>query len=163
LSTVEVVLGLKTPEWSQTAPGIVKRSGVETMRADTRTVSIQAPPARVLEFVADVQNLPRWAVGFAKSVSQTPGGWVVRTERGELGIRVDVDRQRGTIDFWMSPGPGVDVLAASRVLPRGTGSELIFTQFQTAEMPDDVFARSVQTLVHELTVLKALMEVACPL
>jgi hypothetical protein len=29
-------------------------------------------------------------------------------------------------------------------------------------MPDDVFAKSVQALAHELTVLKALLEVECP-
>jgi len=63
----------------------------------------------------------------------------------------------------MSPAPGVESLAGSRVLPHGAGSEYVFTQFQPAGMPDDAFAKNVQAVTHELTVLKALLEVECPL
>jgi hypothetical protein len=63
----------------------------------------------------------------------------------------------------MSPAGGVEGLAGSRVLPRGTGSEYVFTQFQPPGMPDEVFAKNVQAVTHELTVLKALLEVECPL
>ena len=133
------------------------------MRADTKTVSIEAPGDRVVTFLADPRNLPRWAVGFAKAVHDTPHGWVVLTGAGLMGIRIDSDVRRGTVDFRMEPAPGVEVLAASRVVPRGTGSELVFTQFQAPDMPDDVFAKNIQALTHELTVLKALLEVECPL
>jgi hypothetical protein len=133
------------------------------MRADTRTVSIEAPARQVMTFLQDPANLPRWAVGFAKAVQRTPTGWIVQTGAGEMGIRIDVDADRGTVDFWMSPAPGVEVLAPSRVVPRGAGSEFIFTQFQGPDMPDHVFASSIETLRHELIVLKALLEVECPL
>jgi Polyketide cyclase / dehydrase and lipid transport len=133
------------------------------MRADTRTISIEAPAHRVVAFLEDPGHLPRWAVGFAKAVRQTPDGWVVQTGAGEIGLRIDADARRGTVDFWLSPAPGVEVLAALRVVPRGAGSEFVFTQFQPPDMSDEAFAASVQTLTHELTVLKALMEVACPL
>lgn len=63
----------------------------------------------------------------------------------------------------MTPVPGVDVLAASRVIPRGAGSEYVFTQFQGAGMSDDIFTKNVRALEHELTVLKALVEIECPL
>lgn len=133
------------------------------MRADTRTISIEAPVERVVTFLANPQNLPRWAVGFARSVHQAPGGWVVQTGAGEMGLRIDVDRGRGTVDFCMSPTQGIDVLAASRVVPRGAGSEYVFTQCQPPGMPDEVFDQNVRALTHELTVLKAVMEVECPL
>jgi hypothetical protein len=73
------------------------------------------------------------------------------------------DPELGVVDFHLSPSPGVEGLAASRVVPNGDGVEYVFTQFQAPDMPDDVFAKSVQALVHELTVLKALLEVECPL
>ena len=107
--------------------------------------------------------MPRWAVGFAKAVHETPGGWIVQTGSGEMGIRIDADRRRGTVDFWMSPAPGVEFLAPSRVVPRGAASEFVFTQFQAPGMSDEAFASSVDTLKHELIVLKALLEVECPL
>lgn len=132
------------------------------MRAETQTISIDAAPDRVLSYLSDPRNLPRWAVGFAKGVRQGPDGWTVETGAGEMGLRLEADGRTGTVDYWMTPASHVTVMAASRVVPRGTGSEYVFTQFQSPGMSDDVFAQSVQALRHELTVLKALLEVACP-
>ena len=132
------------------------------MRADTKTVSIEADPNRVVRFLSDPRNLPRWAVGFAKSVREDGGRWFVETEGGEMGIRVTSDQRTGVVDFWISPAPDVEALAASRVIRRGSGSEYTFTQFQAPDMPNDVFEKSVKALEHELTVLKALIEVECP-
>ena len=132
------------------------------MRSDTKSISIEAAPARVVHFLADPRNLPRWAVGFAKSVREGPGGWSVTTGAGEVGVRIAADERTGTVDFWMSPAPGVEALAASRVVPNGAASEYVFTQFQSAGMPDAVFEKSVQAVAHELKVLKAILEVECP-
>ncbi len=133
------------------------------MSADTQTISIEAPPERVVTFLEDPANLSRWAVGFVKAVRQTESGWTVRTGSAEMGIRIDADHRRGTVDFRMLPAPGVEILAPSRVVPRGAGSEFIFTQFQAPDMSDQAFASSIETVKHELSVLKALLEVECPL
>ena len=135
------------------------------MRADTKTVSIDADPAKVVRFLADPQNLPRWAVGFAKSVRQESGHWYVETAAGETGIRISADAKSGVVDFHfrMSSTPGLEALAASRVVPRGLGTEYVFTQFQGPDMTDEAFRQSVKALEHELTVLKAILEVQCPL
>jgi hypothetical protein len=89
--------------------------------------------------------------------------WVVTTGTGEVGVRIVADETMGVVDFFISPAPGVEALAGSRVLPNGGGAEYVFTQFQAPAMADAVFAKSVEALVHELTVLKALLEVECPL
>jgi hypothetical protein len=133
------------------------------MKADTKTISIHARPARVVDFLADPMNLPRWAVGFAKGVRREGERWIVTTGGGEMGVRVVAERSTGVVDFFMSPAPGVEGLAASRVVPAGEGAEYVFTQFQPPDMPDDVFAKNVQAVAHELTMLKALLEVECPL
>lgn len=133
------------------------------MRADTKTISIDASPKKIVRFLANPANLPRWAVGFAKSVHEKSGRWSVNTGVGEIGVRIATDELGGTVDFWMSPAPGVEYLAASRVVPRGNGSEYIFTQFQSPGMPDDVFSKQVRALEQELTVLKAIVEIECPL
>lgn len=133
------------------------------MRADTKTISINAAPNHVLQFLADPENLPRWAVGFAKAVRQDGGRWFVRTSDGEIAIRIEANPGSGVVDFFMSPSPGVESLAASRVIPRGAHSEYVFTLFQAPGMPDEAFIKSTQALLHELSVLKALLEVECPL
>lgn len=133
------------------------------MRADTKTISIAASASDVLRFLADPANLPRWAVGFARSVRRDNGRWLVQTGGGEMPIRILADEATGVVDFVLHPQPGVEVLAASRVVPRGEGCEYVFTQFQAPGMSDEAFLRSVQALEHELNVLKAIAEVACPL
>jgi hypothetical protein len=132
------------------------------MRADTRSISIDMSPPELVRFLADPANLPRWAVGFAKSVRQEAGRWYVQTAGGEIALRIASDAASGVVDYWMSPAAGVEVMAASRVVPRGAGSEYVFTQLQLPGMSDPEFARSVQALQHELTVLKAIAEVDCP-
>jgi hypothetical protein len=67
------------------------------------------------------------------------------------------------VDFRLEIAPGLEGLAATRVVPRGTGSEVVFTQFQPSGMPDEVFAKNVGAVSHELRVLKAVLEVECPL
>ncbi len=133
------------------------------MKADTQAVSIQSPAPKVIRFLADPANLPRWAVGFAKSVRSDGGRWRVRTGAGEVAVRIAADEKSGIVDYLISPAPGVEALAASRVIPRGPGCEYTFTQFQAPGMSDEAFAQSVAALTHELRVLKALMEVECPL
>lgn len=133
------------------------------MRSDTQVVTIHASPEKVSTFLADPQNLPRWAVGFARSVRNDGGRWLVNTATGELAVRIEANRSTGVVDFFMSPAPGVEVLAASRVLPHADGSVYLFTQFQGPGMPDEVFEKSVSAVEHELTVLRALLEVECPL
>jgi hypothetical protein len=132
------------------------------MRADTKSISIDTPPLELVRFLSDPQSLPRWAVGFARSVRQEAGRWQVQTAAGDLGLRIASDPALGVVDFWISPAPGVEALAASRVIPRGTGSEYVFTQFQAPGMSDAEFQRSIRALEHELTVLKAIAEVDCP-
>jgi hypothetical protein len=133
------------------------------MRADTRTIAIHARPDQVVDFLADPMNLPRWAIGFARGVGRDGDRWLVTTGGGEMGLRIVADRTLGVVDFIVSPAPGIEGLAASRVVPAGDGVEYVFTQFQAPDMPDDVFAKNVRALAHELTVLKALLEIECPL
>jgi hypothetical protein len=133
------------------------------MRADTKSISIQASPSKVAEFLADPQNLPRWAVGFAKAVRNENGQWLVTTGTGEMRVRIEADCRSGVVDYFMSPAPGVEVAARSRVMPNGLATEYSFTQFQSTEMPDEVFEKSILAVQHELTVLRALLEVECPL
>jgi hypothetical protein len=133
------------------------------MRADTQAISIDAAPLKVIHFLANGANLPRWAVGFAKSAAPDGDGWLVTTGTGPTRVRIESDARAGVVDFRLEIAPGLEGLAATRVVPRGTGSEVVFTQFQPSGMPDEVFAKNVGAVSHELRVLKAVLEVECPL
>jgi hypothetical protein len=133
------------------------------MRSNTQTVTIATAGDAVFAFVADPENLPRWAIGFARGIRRDGDQWLVATGQGEVPIRFGVDQAAGVIDFHLEPAPGVAAAAYSRVLPAGDGADYVFTQFQSPGMSDEVFDAQVAALGHELVTLKALLEVACPL
>lgn len=134
------------------------------MRSDTRSISIRTAARRTFAFLADPANLPRWAVGFAHTVVPDGDAWIVTTPHGtEMTVRIEAHEPSGCIDFRMQPAPDVSVVAYSRVLQRGDESEYVFTQYQHPGMTDEVFHQSIETLRHELVVLKSILEVECPL
>ena len=133
------------------------------MRSDTQSITINARPRDVLAFVGNGENLPRWAIGFAKSVRPVQGGWIVTTGQGEVPTSIAVDEGTGTVDFRMEPTEGMEATAYARVVPNGDGSEFLFTQMQHPDVPHELFEKLVSAVAHELVALKALVEVRCPL
>ncbi len=74
---------------SKPMTGDARREGSD-MRSDTQTVTIHARPEAVLGFVGDAENLPRWAVGFAKAVARDGDRWIVRTGADdEVGLAIE--------------------------------------------------------------------------
>jgi hypothetical protein len=96
------------------------------------SASISRPPELVYEFAATPENLPRWATGLGKSFHRrSDGDWVA--DGGPLGsatVRF-VERNRfGVIDHDVTLPTGETVHNPLRVLPNGTGSEVVFTVFR---------------------------------
>jgi uncharacterized protein YndB with AHSA1/START domain len=133
------------------------------MRSDTQTTTIPASYERVFAFLAKPENLPRWAVGFAREIRRDGERWLVTTGHGEVRVRYETDARLGVIDFRMEPAPGLEVVAHSRLVPNGEGVEYVFTQFQAPGQPDEVFEGQRAALADELEVLRALFraQAAC--
>jgi hypothetical protein len=132
------------------------------MKSNTQSITIDREPEHVFRFVAEPRNLPRWASTFAPRIE--PAGddqWVVPSPAGKVLIRLDADEERHTVDFHMKPvvpTPGVEGLAASRVVPNGAGAEYVLTMFQFAGMPDEVWHGQLEELPRELARLKQAIE-----
>lgn len=93
-----------------------------------------------------------------RTLGRDGDAWLVSSPQGEVRVRYRTDAALRVINFHLSPPPGIEALAASRVVPNGAGTEYVFTQFQMPGMPDDVFTPQVHALREELVVLKALLE-----
>jgi hypothetical protein len=126
--------------------------------AHTRSISIAAAPADVLDFLADPHNLPCWAPAFARSVGERDGQLIVDTGQGELPISVSVSRDRGTVDLLSAAEPRVG--AFSRVLPNGDGSEYLFTLFFAPDADDAAVEAQMAVVDQELEAVRALCEPA---
>jgi hypothetical protein len=136
-----------------------------TMRSDTQTTTVPASYDEAFAFLADPQNLPRWAVGFARGIRREGESWIVQTNQGDVPVRFVSDALRGTIDFHMAMAPDVEAVAYSRVIPNAAGAEYVFTQFQSPGTPDEVFAALRAALSEELAILPLLFRAhaACPI
>ena len=135
-----------------------------TMRADTQATTLPANAEDAFAFLANPENLPRWAVGFARGIRREGETWFVQTAGGEMPVRVVADAARGTIDFHMGVAPGIEAVAYSRILPNDSGAEYVFTQFQLLGMADEIFTAQRAALTEELAILPILFRAhaACP-
>ena len=129
------------------------------MRTHTDSIQIAAPAADVVALVADLDQLPRWAVGFAKAVEAEGDGHVVTLTSGErIPISVTADERTGVVDFDAGGVP-----ARTRTVPVDGGCVHTFVMVQGPGQSDEIFDAQIVALRHELTVLKAISEASCPL
>jgi hypothetical protein len=116
-------------------------------------------PADVYEFVADAQNLPRWAAGLASSrVTKDGDAWIADAPFGRVRVRFAPRNAFGVLDHDVTLESGVTVHNPMRVLPHGAGCEFVFTLIRRLEMSDEDFARDRAAVEHDLMTLKTLLE-----
>ena len=126
------------------------------MRAETSSITIQAPPEDVLRFVADPFNLPRWAPGFAPSVHERDGRWFIVGDFGEREIVVTASVECGTFDLWPASDPRRGI--RTRVIANGDGSEYLFTLLLEDELDSDALADQLRVVEQELAAVRALLQ-----
>src|SRR3954454_20705050 len=120
---------------------------IETLRAETRTAAIAAPPAAVLAVIGDPRRLPEWAPNFAAAVAPEGDRWRVDTGAGELVVDVQVDAARATVDVLR---PGSTVGARLRALASGEGTELLFTIIFPPDAGEEAVAGQMAVVEEEL-------------
>lgn len=120
------------------------------MQSRTVTTVLPAPKDRVFAYLADVENLPKWATEFARELKLEDGRARVVNGLGEFDFEIDADADTGVIDMYA--GPSRDELAVfpTRVVELPDGSTAYtFTMFQAPGMPDDLFESQYQSLLRE--------------
>jgi hypothetical protein len=129
-----------------------------TYQSRNLSVSINRDAKAVYDFVCVPQNFPRWASGLGKSLKKVKGEWLAETPEGPVKIRFSERNVFGVLDHWVSPTPELEIYIPMRVIPNGSGSELLFTLFRLAEMSDEKFAADAEWVKRDLTSLKQLLE-----
>lgn len=124
----------------------------------TLSVSIDRHPRNVYEFISNPENLPKWAKGLGQSVRKQGAEWIVDTPQGPVKIRFAEKNRLGVADHYVTTATGVEVYVPIRVLPNGTGSEVVFTLFRLPDTSDEKYAEDVKLVEQDLRTLKELME-----
>ena len=124
----------------------------------TISVSIRRDPKVVYEFVLNLENFPRWARSTFQSIKQLNGKWVAETAQGSVTIDLTERNNFGILDHYVKLSSDAVIFIPMRVIKNGDGSEVIFTLFQTADMPDDKYAEDAKSVEQDLNILKNLVE-----
>jgi carbon monoxide dehydrogenase subunit G len=129
-----------------------------TFPSRTLSISIDRPPDKVYDFILNPENLPKWAAGLCKSVRKANADWIAETPQGPMKIRFAEKNDFRVLDHYVNPAPGVEVYVPMRVLPNGSGSEVIFTIVRSPDMSDDKFAEDIGLVERDLRTLKNVLE-----
>jgi hypothetical protein len=126
-------------------------------RAHTVSVGIPVDPTTVYAYVADPTNLPIWAPGFFNAVEKQGTGWVAQTTLGQITLRFAPANDFGVLDHDVDL-PGGTFHNPMRVIPNGTGSEVLFTLIQLPGVSDEQFQQDMDTVRADLNKLRTVLE-----
>jgi hypothetical protein len=126
------------------------------MKNATVTTVLDAPQQAVFDYMADIENLPRWATEFARELKRDDDGYAVVNGLGEFRFAIRADPDTGVID--MFAGPDRDRMAVfptrAVALPDGR-TAYSFTMFQGPDMPDELFDAQYASLKREFANIEA--------
>jgi hypothetical protein len=126
------------------------------MRHATVTTVLDAPQDEVFEYLAEIENLPRWATEFARELKRDEDGYRVVNGLGEFCFDIHADRGTGVIDMLAGPDREAMAIFPTRAvaLPDGR-TAYTFTMFQAPGMPDDLFDAQYASLRREFANIEA--------
>ena len=126
------------------------------MTSKTVTAVFPAPKERVFSYLADIDNLPRWATEFARELKLVDGKHKVVNGLGEFYFRIDADVKTGVIDMYAGPSEEELALFPTRVVALGRSrSAYSFTMFKAPGMPDELFESQYESLRREFDNIRA--------
>jgi hypothetical protein len=118
------------------------------MQIRTASVSVPASRDEVFRFLADVENLPKWAAGYCECLELRNDGWWAYTSQGEMFVEMEADDRTGVIDLRVGPSAAELGLFPLRVLPLPEGEVLVsFTFIQPAGLSDELYGQHCRALV----------------
>jgi uncharacterized membrane protein len=121
------------------------------MHLHTLSAIVSAPRDTIFNFLADIENLPRWAPSLCERLYLSRGRWMALSPQGEMQVDLEANNGTGVID--LRAGPSVDrmTLLPVRVLPLSTRSTLVTVTFVPApEWPAGIMQCDVSALTGEL-------------
>lgn len=111
------------------------------------TITVSAPREAVFNFLADIENLPRWAGSWCERLALQRGRWWALTSEGEQVMDMETSAGTGVIDLRAGMSPERFRLMPIRVVALSTRRTLV--SFLVIEGPDetnDAFAQRRERL-----------------
>ncbi len=130
-----------------------------TFPAKQISISINQSASSVYKFMANPENLPKWAEGLSRSkVTKVNGEWIAESPMGKVKVKFVEDNKFGILDHDVTL-PSCEVnYNPLRVVRNGKGSEVTFTIFHLPRMSDVDFAGDAKRVEKDLQKLKSILE-----
>ena len=126
-------------------------------RAHTVSVGIARDPRDTYDYASDPANLPDWAPGLVKSIEQHDGQWIAQTSLGPARFSFAPPNALGVLDHDVQLDSAT-FHNAMRVIPNGSGSEVLFTLIQMPGVSDEQFDSDLDTVRADLNKMRTLLE-----
>lgn len=121
-------------------------------------VSINRDWREVYDFASVPENFQRWAAGLGRRFERSGEEWTAEDPDGRpIRIRFSRPNELGVLDHIVF-AEDRETHNAVRVVPNGTGAEVMFTLLRTPEMTDEMFAADAAAVTRDLNALKTLLE-----
>lgn len=122
------------------------------------SIAIARSAADVYRYAADPEHVPVWASGLARSIHNIDGVWTADSPLGRITIAFAPANGLGVLDHDITLPSGATVHNPMRVLPNGSGSEVVFSLFQLSGVSDEQFERDARWVERDLQALKRALE-----
>ena len=96
----------------------------------TLTVTVSAARDAVFNFLANIENLPKWSGGYCEDITLQRGRWWAFTADGEQVVDIESSSGTGVIDLRVGPLPESMTLTPIRVV--GLSNRQTLHQFHSA-------------------------------
>jgi hypothetical protein len=124
----------------------------------TVSVSIQRPPDRVYDYLADPTRFPEWSA-FITKIEREGSAWRATTPLGTLRLQFEPRNTYRILDHTVTTADGRRVHIPMRVVPNGSdGSEVILPVFREPDMTDEQYLADIALAESDLTTLKRVLE-----
>jgi hypothetical protein len=120
---------------------------------NVRTVSVIVCATRdtVFNFLADIENLPRWAPCLCERLYLSRGRWMALSPRGEQPLDLEANNGTGVIDLRGGPSTDRMALLPMRVIPLSARNTLVTVTFVPApEWPAGIMQCDADALTADL-------------
>lgn len=131
---------------------------VDARRSRHLSVFVDRPVQEVCAFASDPENLPKWATGLGTSVKREGEELVADSPMGRIRICFAPKNDAGILDHDVTLPTGVVGHNPMRVMPNGSGSEVVFTLLAQPGMTEAQFAQDAAWVQKDLELLKRLLE-----
>lgn len=116
------------------------------------TLTVSASPDTVFNFLADIENLPRWATDFCERLEIIGGRWVALTSFGDVFVEYATDGHTWRIELHVGEEPERMNLFVSMQVDEQSdgGSSVVFLLWPMAGVDAARHARHVREFLQDL-------------